>query len=74
MEGWRAGGDFLFQGHARSHVSTRQDEWYPLEKSAAHKDRLAVRFASAEQLFFDGGHRAPSAAFDEIRAFLARNG
>lgn len=56
------------------HVSTRQDEWYPLEKSAPYKDRLAARFASAEQLLFDGGHRAPSAAFGEIRAFLARNG
>jgi len=56
------------------HVSTRQDEWYPLEKSAPYKDRLTARFASADQLFFDGGHRAPSAAFEEIRAFLARNG
>jgi predicted esterase len=55
------------------HVSTRQDEWYPPENSAPYRDRLAARFATAEQLFFDGGHRAPSAAFDEIRAFLARS-
>jgi predicted esterase len=56
------------------HVSTRQDEWYPLKKSTAYRDRLAARFASAEQLFFEGGHRAPSAAFDGIRDFLRLHG
>ena len=56
------------------HVSTRQDEWYPLIKSASFKSRLTPRFASAEQLFFDGSHRAPSASFETIRAFLAAHG
>jgi predicted esterase len=72
-DGGPAGSSFS-RATAVLHVSTRQDEWYPLEKSATYKDRLAARFASAEQLLFDGGHRAPSAAFDAIRAFLARNG
>ncbi len=56
------------------HVSTRQDEWYPLEKVVPYKSRLERRFASVEHLLFDGGHRAPSASFDAIRVFLARNG
>ncbi len=56
------------------HISTRQDEWYPPEKVAPYRGRLEARFASAEHLFFDGGHRAPSASFDAIRAFLAANG
>jgi predicted esterase len=55
------------------HVSTRQDEWYPPEKVASFKGRLERRFASVEHLHFDGGHRAPSASFDEIRAFLSRH-
>ncbi|MGE5347219.1 MAG: alpha/beta hydrolase [Acidithiobacillales bacterium] len=56
------------------HISTRQDEWYPLEKSVTYKGRLAPRFAEVTHLFFDGGHRAPSDSFDAIRDFLARNG
>ena len=56
------------------HISTREDEWYPLEKVSSYKARLEARFASAEHLTFDGGHRAPSAAFEPIRAFLVRNG
>ena len=56
------------------HISTRDDEWYPLEKTTPYRNRLAVRFASAEHLLFDGGHRAPSASFDAIREFLTKNG
>jgi predicted esterase len=56
------------------HISTRQDEWYPPGKVAPYKDRLGARFASAGHLLFDGPHRAPSASFDTIRDFLARNG
>ncbi len=56
------------------HISTRQDEWYPPGKVAPYKGRLEARFASAEHLLFDGGHRAPSASFDAIRAFFATNG
>lgn len=56
------------------HVSTREDEWYALEKSTSFKNRLAPRFGSVEQLFFDGGHRAPSAAFPAIREFLIAHG
>lgn len=56
------------------HVSTRQDEWYPPEKVASYKERLEARFASAGHLVFDGGHRAPSAAFEPIRAFLSAHG
>ena len=55
------------------HISTRQDEWYPSEKVAPYRKRLEMRFASAEHVQFDGGHRAPSASFDAIREFLAKN-
>jgi dienelactone hydrolase len=56
------------------HVSTRQDEWYTPEKIAGYRERLAARFASAEHLLFDGGHRAPSTSFGPIRGFLAAHG
>jgi predicted esterase len=53
------------------HISTRDDEWYPFAKTAPYQSRLATRFAEATHLLFDGGHRAPSASFEKIRAFLA---
>lgn len=56
------------------HVSTTEDEWYPMEKVAPYKGRLEARFASAEHLVFDGPHRAPSASFDAIREFLGSSG
>ncbi len=56
------------------HISTRQDEWYPPGKVAPYKGRLEARFASAEHLQHDGGHRAPSAAFPAIREFLIAHG
>jgi len=56
------------------HVSTTEDEWYPAEKIASYRGLLAARFASATHSLYPGTHRAPSAAFDEIRAFLARHG
>ncbi|MFI5182343.1 MAG: alpha/beta hydrolase [Thermoanaerobaculia bacterium] len=56
------------------HVSTNEDEWYPPEKVAPYKSRLEARFASAEHLRFEGGHRVPSAAFGAIREFLAAHG
>lgn len=56
------------------HVSTRQDEWYPMDKVATYKGHLDAHFASAVHHLYDGGHRAPSASFDAIRDFLAKNG
>jgi predicted esterase len=56
------------------HVSTTEDEWYPPEKVAPYRERLAARFASATHSSYPGSHRAPSAAFDEIRTFLSRHG
>lgn len=56
------------------HVSTNQDEWYGPEMIAPYRSRLEARFASAEHLLYDGPHRAPSASFQAIRAFLAKNG
>jgi predicted esterase len=53
------------------HVSTRSDEFYSLEKIAPYRERLASRFRSATHSLYDGGHRVPSAASDEVRAFLA---
>ena len=52
------------------HVSTREDEIYPLEKVAAYRERLASRFRSAVHSLYEGGHRVPSASAGEVRAFL----
>lgn len=56
------------------HVSTNEDEWYPPEKVASYRARLEARFACAEHLHFEGGHRVPSAAFPAIREFLNAHG
>jgi predicted esterase len=53
------------------HVSTREDEIYSLDKIADYRERLASRFRSAAHSLYDGGHRVPSAAAGEVRAFLA---
>lgn len=53
------------------HVSTREDEIYSLDKVAHYRERLAARFRSATHSLYDGGHRVPSAAAGEMRAFLA---
>lgn len=53
------------------HVSARTDPFYSLERIAPFKDRLAARFKSATHSLYDGGHRIPSAATDEVRTFLA---
>jgi predicted esterase len=53
------------------HVSTREDEFYSLDKIAPYRERLAARFRSATHSIYGGGHRIPSASADEIRTFLA---
>jgi predicted esterase len=53
------------------HVSARTDQFYSLERIATFQERLAARFKSATHSLYDGGHRIPSAATDEVRAFLA---
>ena len=56
------------------HVSTREDPFYPLDRVATFPGILAPRFASVTHRLDDGAHRVPSAAFDEIRAFLSTHG
>ena len=53
------------------HVSTREDEIYALDKVAHYRERLASRFRSAAHRLYDGGHRVPSAAAGDVRAFFA---
>lgn len=53
------------------HVSTRSDPFYSPEKIAPYRERLASRFRSAAHSLYEGGHRVPSAAAGEVRAFLA---
>ncbi|MCM3875629.1 MAG: hypothetical protein NEA02_04345 [Thermoanaerobaculia bacterium] len=53
------------------HVSTREDDIYSLDKIAHYRERLAARFRSATHSLYDGGHRVPSAAAGEVRAFFA---
>lgn len=53
------------------HVSTRDDDIYTVQKIAPYRERLAVRFRSATHSLYDGGHRVPSAAANEVRDFLA---
>jgi predicted esterase len=56
------------------HVSTKEDEFYPMERVATFRERLAARFGTVTHSFYEGGHRIPSAANEEIRAFLERHG
>ncbi len=56
------------------HVSTRKDDIYTLGKTAHYRERLAARFRSATHSLYDGGHRVPSAAAGEVRAFFAARG
>jgi predicted esterase len=53
------------------HVSTREDDIYTLDKISHYRERLASRFRTAAHSLYDGGHRVPSAAAGEVRAFLA---
>ena len=53
------------------HVSTREDDIYTLDRIAHYRERLAARFRTATHSLYDGGHRVPSAAAGEVRAFLA---
>ncbi len=52
------------------HISTREDEIYSLDKVAHYRARLTSRFRSAVHSLYEGGHRVPSAAFPEVRAFF----
>lgn len=53
------------------HASTRSDQFYPMERIALFPPRLEARFRAVTFRVYDGGHRIPSAALDEARAFLA---
>lgn len=53
------------------HVSTREDDVYSLDKIVHYRERLAARFRTATHSLYDGGHRVPSAAAGEVRAFFA---
>ena len=54
------------------HVSTNHDPYYPASRIAPYKEILATRFRSAAHLLYDGGHRVPSASFEDVRGFLGR--
>ncbi len=56
------------------HVSTTEDPFYPRERVDLFERRLAARFETVAHRYYGGAHRVPSAAFDEIREFLSRNG
>ncbi|HKC23676.1 MAG TPA: hypothetical protein VKF32_02990 [Thermoanaerobaculia bacterium] len=56
------------------HASASEDPFYSPERISVFPDRLRARFASVTHRVYEGGHRIPSAALEEIRAFLAENG
>jgi predicted esterase len=52
------------------HISTKEDTFYTLERVAPFRERLAARFGAVTHSLYEGGHRIPSAANEEIRKFL----
>ena len=54
------------------HVSTNGDPYYPASRIAPYREILTSRFRSAAHLLYDGGHRAPSASFCDVRPFLEK--
>lgn len=52
------------------HVSTDADPFYPAARIAPFRAQLASRFRTAVHHVHPGGHRIPSAAVDDVRAFL----
>jgi predicted esterase len=56
------------------HASATEDPYYPQDRIAMFPGRLGGRFSSVTHRLYEGGHRIPSAALEEIRAFLARHG
>jgi predicted esterase len=56
------------------HASATEDPYYPQDRIATFPERLGARFASVTHRLYHGGHRIPSAALEEIRAFLEKHG
>jgi predicted esterase len=56
------------------HVSTLDDPFYPPERIAGFGAMLGTRYRLARHARYEGTHRAPSAAFPEIRSLLAAEG
>ena len=56
------------------HISVTEDPYYSLERIAPFRERLAARFGDVTHRVYDGGHRIPSAANEEVRAFLEKHG
>jgi len=54
------------------HIATREDHFYPPERTAAYPDRLGARIAGVEFHLLDGGHRIPSAAAPIIQDWLGK--
>lgn len=53
------------------HISTNHDPYYSPARIAPYREILTSRFRTASHLFYDGGHRVPSASFGAVRDFLA---
>ena len=62
------------RGAAVLHVSTTSDQYFPAERIAGYAAMLSARFRVVRHARYEGTHRAPSAAFPEIRSFLAAEG
>ena len=67
-------GAVLSRETAALHVSTRSDPYYPAERIAPFQPMLSKRYRIARHAKYEGAHRAPSAAFSEIREFLNAEG
>ena len=56
------------------HITTLDDPYYSAERVAGVGAMLRERFLLARHAKYEGTHRAPSAAFPEIRSFLSAAG
>jgi dienelactone hydrolase len=56
------------------HVSTLDDPFYTPDRIAGFAAMLGTRYRLARHAKYEGTHRAPSAAFPEIRSFLGAEG
>lgn len=52
------------------HVSTDADPFYPAARIASYAGQLTARFRTAAHHVHAGGHRIPSSAVEDVRAFL----
>jgi predicted esterase len=54
------------------HIASREDEYYPLDKTEAYPETLRRHAADVEFQLTDGGHRMPGSASGVVMPWLRR--